>query len=260
MRMIEIDGNIAGFKPISLEEMDHVRLMNRMDTKFIFHDGLLPLILSKAFNDYRMLEIDGTRLFQYNSLYYDTEGLKFYLEHHNGIRPRFKVRFREYVDTSAVYLEIKRKTNKERTRKTRMQVEEIETSLTQSSLQFIKEKIPADYPPLTASLSTHFKRMTLVSLKGNERITIDTNLAFKNKKQEKNLPRLIICEVKRDASADFSIFMRILNNNHIHSGNLSKYCLGAVLLRKDIKANRYKEKILEINRLDNEYTSYTASV
>ncbi|MBA7555446.1 hypothetical protein ES705_48108 [subsurface metagenome] len=97
-------------------------------------------------------------------------------------------------------------------------------------------------------------------MKGQERITIDTNLAFSYEKQEKNLPRLIICEVKRDVSAGFSDFMRILKNNHIHPGNMSKYCLGTVLLMKDIKANRFKENILEIKRLENEYTSYSAAV
>lgn len=251
--MISEIQNIARFNPISLEKMDDVRLMNRMDTKYMFHAGLLPEILSRAQNHYRLLEIDGIRLFQYNSLYYDTQGLKFFLEHHNGIRPRCKVRFREYLDTDTVYLEIKQKTNKGRTKKIRQQVNEIESILSPSSLQYINERIPAGCPPLVASLGTHFRRMTLVDIKGNERITIDTDLSFSYGEKKTDMPRIIICEVKRDASAGFSVFMRTLKNNYIYSGNISKYCLGTVSLRQGIKANRFKEYLLQINRLENEY-------
>ena len=258
--MNEIPEIMAGFNSVSLEEMDHVRLMNRMDIKYVFHAGLLPGILSRAQNHYRMLDIGGIRLFAYNSLYFDTEGLKFYLEHHNGIRPRFKVRFREYLDTGEVYLEVKRKTSKERTGKTRQQVAGIETVLSSASQQYISERIPPRCPPLLAALGTYFKRMTLVSLKGNERITIDTGLSFSCEEISKNLDRIIICEVKREASAGFSIFMRILKDNYIRSGNMSKYCLGTVLLKQGIKTNRFKENLIHINRLKNEYASYIAAV
>ena len=127
--MMAVQDYISEYTPISLEEMDHVRLMNRTDIKYVFHAGLLPGILTQASQNYRMLTIGDTRLFRYNSLYYDTVGLKFYLEHHNGLRPRYKVRFREYVDTNVFFLEIKRKTNSGRTRKSRMKVEEIEIPL-----------------------------------------------------------------------------------------------------------------------------------
>ena len=257
--MMQVQDYISEFMPITLEEMDQVGLMNRTDTKYVFHAGLLPGILTQASQNYKMLTIGETRLFQYNSLYYDTEGLKFFLDHHNGLRPRYKVRFREYVDTDVTFLEIKRKTNSGRTRKSRKKVDEIETVLSHSSLEYIKQCTSAGTLSLKPSLWTLFNRQTLVFLDEDERITIDTDLSFSYAGQEKRLPNLVICEVKRDASAGTSQFMRLLKQHFVYPGNLSKYCMGTVLLKRNIKRNRFKSCLHKINKLENEYTSYTAA-
>ena len=120
MDLKNIHEAIQHFDPISLGEMDAVKLMNRTDTKFVFHTSKLADLLSLSLEHYQVLQIGEKRDFLYNSLYYDTEGLDLYLAHHNGKRPRFKVRFREYMETGTVFLEVKRKTNKERTRKCRI--------------------------------------------------------------------------------------------------------------------------------------------
>lgn len=58
--------------PISLAEMAGVKLMNRIDTKFVAPACLLPEILRLAQQDYYVQEIDGQRLTAYDTLYYDT--------------------------------------------------------------------------------------------------------------------------------------------------------------------------------------------
>ena len=67
---------VSEFLPITLEEMDTVKLMNRMDTKYIFHSGRLSGILEKASEFYRILSIEDNRIFRYNSLYFDSAGLR----------------------------------------------------------------------------------------------------------------------------------------------------------------------------------------
>ena len=256
--MKQVEDYISEFMPITLEEMDQVRLMNRTDTKYVFHVGLLSGILKQACENYRMLTIGKTRLFKYNNLYYDTEGLKFYLEHHNGLRPRYKIRFREYLDTKEVFLEIKQKTNTNRTGKSRKKMEGLELSLSPQSLQYIKKRMPARNPSLQPSLWSQFKRITLVAKEEDERITIDLDIGFSFDNHQKWLPGLVICEVKRDGSAGSSSFMRLLKQHHIYPGNMSKYCLGTVLLKQGIKMNRFKANLQKINKLENEYNSYTA--
>ena len=179
---------ILQYDPISLGEMDAVQLMNRTDTKFVFQTSKLGELLDMSREQYHVLQIAENRAFQYNSLYYDTEGLDLYLAHHNGKRPRFKVRFREYVETGTVFLEVKRKTNRERTRKSRIQVEEIEEELSGKSIQYIEEQAPLRAAFLRPALWTIFHRITLVGKNNPERITIDHDLFFRHGDLEKQLP------------------------------------------------------------------------
>ncbi len=250
---------ILQYDPISLGEMDAVQLMNRTDTKFVFHTSKLGELLDMSREQYHVLQIDEIRTFQYNSLYYDTENLDLYLTHHNGKRPRFKVRFREYVETGTIFLEVKRKTNRERTRKSRIQVEEIEKELSGKSIQYIEEQAPLRAAFLRPALWTIFHRITLVGKNYPERITIDHDLSFRHGDLEKQLPFLTICEVKRDSFAGSTDFMKNLGKLSIHPGNSSKYCLGTVLLKNQVKKNRFKPNILKLNRLENDNRSYPAA-
>ena len=93
---------------LSLEELDRVRLLNRVDTKFLFPVSFLEGLLEETRNDYRILEIDGRRSFGYESLYFDTPGFDFYRQHHQGKPGRIKVRYRKYVDSGLVCFELKK--------------------------------------------------------------------------------------------------------------------------------------------------------
>ena len=50
---------IQSFKSISLSEMDHVKLMNRVDTKFVCSFDLIPLILFENNKHYKVLKVDN---------------------------------------------------------------------------------------------------------------------------------------------------------------------------------------------------------
>jgi hypothetical protein len=247
------------FDPVSLGEMDAVKLMNRTDTKFVFHTSKLADLLRLSMDQYQVLQIGENQDFMYNSLYYDTAGLDLYLDHHNGKRPRFKVRFREYMETGTVFLEVKRKTNKNRTRKCRIQVEEIEMELSGKSIKYIEEVAPLQADFLKSAAWTIFRRITLVGKNSPERITIDYELSFRQGDQEKHLPFYTICEVKRDNFSGHSAFIKTLRELSIFPGNSSKYCLGTVLLNEDIKNNRFKGNLLKIKKLENVNRSYPAA-
>ena len=67
-----IEESLACFAPISLAEMGSVKLMNRIDTKFVVPQILLPVILNAAMGDYFVQEIDNKRVATYDTMYYDT--------------------------------------------------------------------------------------------------------------------------------------------------------------------------------------------
>jgi len=244
------------FTPISLQEMDRVELQNRTDTKFVFNQTLLPQILEKIKADYAILEINGIKQNNYRTLYYDTNDYFNYNQHQNGKLNRFKVRFRNYVESKLSFLEVKFKSNRGRTIKFREEVEQIETQLSNNSLHFIKLNAKYKNQHLYPKLWNNFTRITLVNKKINERVTIDLNLAFTRFENEKNiaLNNLAIVEVKKDKANGngSSPFIKTLKKHYIHSSNVSKYCIGTALLVKEVKANNFKSKILNLKKIEND--------
>ena len=60
------------YAPISLEDMREIRLMNRIDTKFVTTVPVLLQLLEMAKDDYWAQEIDGERNLAYQTTYFDT--------------------------------------------------------------------------------------------------------------------------------------------------------------------------------------------
>ena len=114
---------LSNFKTIQLKDMDLVKLLNRKDTKFVFHNSKIDHLLEKLSSTYKLLQINDMNTFTYHNTYFDTEDNLFYNQHHNEKRNRFKVRFRQYSGTDDCYFEIKTKNNKNRTIKKRLKVE-----------------------------------------------------------------------------------------------------------------------------------------
>ena len=60
-RHITIDEAVESFRPITLEEMDSIKLMNRIDTKYLTDEATLAQVLSDAAESgYRALVAGGT--------------------------------------------------------------------------------------------------------------------------------------------------------------------------------------------------------
>jgi hypothetical protein len=74
----QVNDVIRVFEPITLQEMDRVKLMNRVDTKFAFSFKDLLLLLPELSENYRILEIEGTRTPFYESLYFDDDDFSFF--------------------------------------------------------------------------------------------------------------------------------------------------------------------------------------
>lgn len=239
---------VADFLPISLDEMDDVKLMSRTDTKFAFKANKMPLLLQKLLPFYRVLAIDGELIHDYKSLYYDTDNRKFYLDHHNGRVNRNKIRFREYVGSKLTFLEIKRKNNKGKTIKKRMRVDAISNELSEKQQNYI-EKIIGRPMEVNAKQWINFSRITFVHKTQKERLTIDVNLTFENSNEKGDMKHIVIAEVKQERMSRSSDFMRIAKEMHILPIRISKYCLTTLALNPELKKNRFKEKVLFINKL-----------
>ncbi len=245
---------LAHFKPITLSEMDGVQLMNRLDTKFMFHSNELSDFLHDLEKNYRVLEVEGHRQSRYKTLYYDTLDFKFFTEHQNGKRHRFKIRKREYVESQISFLEVKEKSNKGRTAKSRIKLIELAEVLDENGALFIS-KHAADAIGLEPKLWNSFTRTTLVDTIAGERVTLDTNLAFEFENRSVIFSDIVIAEVKQDGENRHSPFIEEMKEKLIREEGISKYCLGVTILYPEVKSNNFKEKILKINKIRREHAN-----
>ena len=242
--------NLSSFDKISLDEMNGVSLMKRVDTKFILSESQLLKVFSKIQKDYKILEIDNERLMQYSTLYFDTQNKKCFKEHHNGKLNRYKIRMRKYLVSDICFLEVKKKNNLGVTNKTRRQIKDFETILSSGSKEFIYNSQINDLL-LEPALYNNFNRITLVNKNYPERVTIDTNLSFKSANKEKIFDNLVVIEIKQEGKRLNTVMNKALKLMSILPTNFSKYCLGITNTFDNIKSNRFKEINLKINKLNN---------
>jgi len=239
---------INQFYPTSLKEMDNVKLLNRVDTKFVCTVLKLNEILKDLSELYKVLEINNRRIMSYRTKYYDTLDFKMYHEHQNGKLNRFKVREREYVNSSLSFLEIKFKNNKSRTLKSRVVKPKNTNCFSNKEIDFLDYKSPFESQELEAKLHNTFQRITLSN--GSERVTIDFNLKFESENGVKNtLNSLVIIEVKQDKYSINSDVIKVLKNHKVRACSFSKYCIGTMMVYPKLKSNRFKSKFLLINKL-----------
>ena len=241
--------NLLGFNSISLKDLDKVQLLNRKDTKFVFNQDSLLLFLEKLTPFYQVLEINGLRTFSYENTYFDTDEFLFYIQHHNESRKRFKVRHRKYCETNDQYFEIKVKDNKNRTIKKRLRINEMNGCLGEEERRLVSEIIGLSPEQLAPKLDIQFSRITLADNSFNERLTIDTNLSVKNGISSKIFDQLVISEIKQKKYNPKSDFIQILRDLKIPEMRFSKYCMGMLHVNKGIKYNRFKPKLLRINKI-----------
>lgn len=240
------------FLPISLKQMDTVKLMNRTDTKFLLNKRILPDLLLEASLYYKVLEIENKRMMSYSSNYFDTEEYTMYHAHHNGKLNRFKIRWREYVDSNLAFLEVKFKNNKGRTIKSRINHTINGGGFPVEEKYFIEKNTPFAAKDLVTTLKNSFFRITLVGNETKERITIDFNLLYENNKQQYNISDLVIVEVKQEKYSLNSNFVKLLRERGVKPTGMSKYCIGTALLHNDVKTNLFKPKIIQLNKISEE--------
>ena len=95
---------LKSYGPIRLDEMDNVRLMNRVDIKYLMHVQRIPEFLKMLDGAYRVLEINDERIFLYNTIYLDTSDYVFFSQHVTGRYIRSKVRYRTYLNSGCTFL------------------------------------------------------------------------------------------------------------------------------------------------------------
>jgi hypothetical protein len=244
----ELEQIIFSYSSIGISDMDRVKLLNRTDRKYLLEKAELIPLLKNLREEYLVLEINEKRLLRYETIYYDTPGLKLYFMHLYGFGKRFKVRKRFYRDSSTGFFELKTKTNRGKTEKKRIYSLSDQSRLSNEELDLLRSVLPFPPEELETGLFTGYNRITLVNKNINERITIDLDLYFSHHETRKDMHNLAIVEVKQDEK-QMSSAVKSLRELRRKPGGLSKYCLGLIVTNPHLKFNRFKPLTLKVNKL-----------
>ena len=246
--------------PIGLDDMKAVRLMNRVDQKYMASADQLEELLARVADGYYVQHIAGNPLAPYRTLYFDTPDLAMYTMHHNKKLNRQKLRVRTYRSTDTTFFEIKNKDNKKKTRKVRIPIDVSmfdRVADVPEVRDFVEQNTPYSFMfqvsgcTLHPCLENRFERITLVDRGMNERVTIDRGITFHNRATgiDADISRLLVIEVKHEVGAPMSAIEQALHEMHILPRRMSKYCIGTALTDPSAKRNRFKPKLLYIEKI-----------
>lgn len=259
--MKEIDARINDLlqqlEPITLEQMSSIRLMNRTDTKFVTSKENLARMLELAQGKYYAQYNNDSMIANYMTTYWDTEGHRFFLEHHNGRAPRQKVRVRTYMDSGISFLEVKTKNNHGRTKKKRVEVPSQQIDVQGANGEFVESLVHQGLTEMHPTVRNQFHRITLVNYGKTERLTIDYDVHFHNMEtgNDAETGPLVIIELKRDGNV-YSPVLEILRTLRIKPSGFSKYCIGSVMTNRSLKRNIFKEKMITLSKLAHTRINY----
>lgn len=248
----QISSLLSSMSPITLEEMTGIKLMNRLDTKYVASKNQLVQLLNLVQDKYYVQETLGKRIIPYCTTYYDTADHVMYMMHHNKHASRKKVRVRTYVASNLTFLEVKNKNNHGRTKKKRIEVpSQDDFRNTEGAHELVQRKAGLNLDKLNAVVQNQFNRVTLVNKDKTERLTIDFNIEFHNYETSKDhgTDQLVIIELKRDGNV-YSPVVNILHDIHIHPTGFSKCCIGMALTDPSLKQNNFKPKLINLQKIN----------
>lgn len=234
------------FNSISLDKLNHSSsMLTRLDNKYVLREPVLKLALRQFAEHFDILDIDGTRVFTYESCYFDDEKLRCYHEHHQGRRQRIKVRTRKYLEANLCFVEVKLKDSRGVTIKKRIphQMDNFGT-LNPEALQYINSEYFALYgrqfsPHLKPTLNMTYGRATLVAKTGGERITIDRHICFEHNQLVHRTPDDIVVIETKSKNGN-GLADAILRKLHQHTSNkCSKYCIGLCVTNQVSRYNNF---------------------
>jgi len=250
----EILNILDSFNCVRLEEMDKVKLMDRIDTKYLLPANRVPDLLDLMKGRYRVLEVGRQRVSSYATVYYDTTGFTFFNQHVTERTGRFKIRFRTYKSTGITFLEIKKKTKKGRTIKWRIENSPVGQIFDETAKEFIKTHAAFDPGSLRQVLENNFNRITFTGFDTPERITLDLDLTFRTPEGgSAEMPMIAVLELKSQGIAVRSPFSGMIKQFSVYPTAFSKYCMGCSILYDLPLKGILKPKILLLNRIENEY-------
>ncbi|MGO2060906.1 MAG: polyphosphate polymerase domain-containing protein [Microbacterium gubbeenense] len=236
---------LNAFAPVTLESLvAQAALLTRVDRKYLLPLDTVADVVSHAAPRVRVLDIDGSRDFAYDSVYFDTPDFLAYRLTALRRRRRFKLRTRTYLDTGGSYLELKTKSGRGTTVKERMPYAPIDRArITPSGGAYAADLLaqrghePSLVAEMRPSLVSRYRRSTLL-LPDGSRATIDTDLRWSDPDgRALSLPGYAIVESKSPGRPN-DLDRALWRTGHRPSG-ISKFGTGTAALHPELPVSKW---------------------
>jgi hypothetical protein len=231
-----------------VSELERSCLQRRFDRKFLLSLERAPALLAALAGDYRVVLAGQARFARYDTQYFDTAGLRCFHDHRRRRLPRSKVRVRHYVDREFSVFEIKTKTARGDTGKSRWDRDGTSLAMTDSEQALVREHAPSlrDGGPLLAQARTVFRRLMLVSARSVERATLDFELLLARGARTRSVP-FVVVEVKDSGRVAHSPLVLALRSAGARMQSFSKYS-AAVAALGDERITTLKPLVTALSR------------
>jgi len=239
------------FPAVNVALLDQRALLSRVDSKFVVPLAEVEEILAGLDGAYACLRVERGPMAQYHSLYFDTPALQCFHDHRRGRRIRHKVRIRHYPDRRITFLEVKTKRNESVTDKRRIQLDYGADSLGPPELEFLYPIVGPMASELRPEISILYRRLSLIGLATDERVTIDLGLSAGGDGGlvAHHLGHLAVVEVKQWPFCVRTPFMRAIRGSGHRVMSLSKYIVAQALLRPELCRHRLAASLRTLERI-----------
>ncbi|MBT8491478.1 MAG: polyphosphate polymerase domain-containing protein [Deltaproteobacteria bacterium] len=234
---------------VSSELLERRALLRRTDSKFLVPVTELAEIVDGLGEDYGALKAGEAVLATYRTRYFDTPELRCFHDHRRGVRPRHKVRIRHYPDRQLSFLEVKTKRSSALTHKYRYQKPYQTGELGTDDREFVRAHANLDVDRLQPQAWTNFRRLSLVGLEANERVTIDVELELEADGQTTDLDELAVIEVKQAPFCVRTPVMQRLREHGLRPVSNSKYVTAIALGRPEVRTSRLAPNLRILEQL-----------
>jgi hypothetical protein len=201
---------------------EQLRLMRRLDSKYVLPRVQLPALLESLADRFLVLTSAGQYAARYVTVYFDSEQRHFLRDHLRGRRPRHKLRVRHYLERGLSSLEIKSKTPGGHTDK-KHRAHAFGSNLLDADERRWAALATGLTQPMEAQAWTSCQRITLLHTHAACRMTIDLNVSLGSRGGARTLQDRALIELKREQSRGDPLLSQALHNAGARPVGLSKY-------------------------------------
>jgi hypothetical protein len=241
---------LQSFAPVDGALLARRALLCRSDAKYLVPLDALPTLLRALAPRHGLLLAGGAPIARYDTTYFDVPGLVGYDDHVRGRTPRHKVRARHYPERGVSFLEVKSKTPSGRTEKARRPHPFGDPWLSAEEVAWALATTGWPGGALHPQARTCFRRISLVGLDADARVTVDFDLRLERPPLARSLRGLAVVEVKQPRLDPRSPAVLALRRAGARPGSFSKYAVAVALLAEGVRRNRLLPTLREIERYD----------